>query len=357
MDNVGDIRMNLELARMKRAAVPMGTGWLLAECMEARGKQDLWTNQKPEVLAALREQAIVQSVESSNRIEGVTVDPERLRPVVLGGVRPRTRPEEELAGYRKALDWIFTRKAPVEATPRLVLHLHATAQGGLTGDAGKWKSRDNEIIEFDQGGNRRIRFVPVPAKAAPGAVEKLCRHYAEVREDGSIPGLLAIATFVVDFLCIHPFRDGNGRVSRLLTTALLQADGFAVGRYVSLERIVEESKEEYYRVLESSSRGWHEGKNDIEPWWNYFLGMLRKAYGEFGEMVKTAPARGGKTGMVRAAVLAQPAAFTLAELRQGLPSISTPMIKKVLGDMKREGLARSRGHGRSAVWEVRGKGK
>ena len=324
---------------------------MLAECMEARGKQDLWTSRKPEVLAALREQAIVQSVESSNRIEGVTVEAERLRPVVLHGMRPRTRPEEELAGYRRALQWIFTRKAPIEPSPRLVLHLHATAQGGQTGDAGKWKARDNEKIEFDKAGQRRTRFVPVKAKHAPGAVDALCRAYPGIRSDDGIPGLFAVASFVLDFLCIHPFRDGNGRISRLLTTALLQAEGFEVGRYVSLERIVEGSKEEYYGVLESCSRGWHEGRNEIVPWWNYFLGMLRKAYVEFGDTVEKAPQRGGKAGMVRSAVLSQTASFTLAELVHGLPSVSPPMIKNVLGKMKREGTLKTRGHGRSAVWE------
>lgn len=355
MDNMKDISFNLGLARMKGQAVPMGTSWLLAECMEARGKQDMWTNRKPETLAALREQAIVQSVESSNRIEGVTVEPERLRPVVLGGMRPRTRPEEELAGYRRALEWIFTRKVPIAPTPKVVLRLHATAQGGQTGDAGKWKTRDNEIIEFDRVGNRRVRFVPVKARLAPAAVGSLCRSYSEIRSDADIPGLLAVATFVMDFLCIHPFRDGNGRVSRLLTTALLQADGFEVGRYVSLERIIEDSKEEYYKALETCSRGWHEGKNEIIPWWNYFLGILRKAYKEFGEMVESAPQRGGKAEMVRAAVLAQAASFTLAELVHKLPSVSPPMIKNVLGRMRREGLLKIKGHGRSAVWEfIRG---
>ena len=140
--------------------VPLGTSWLLASCMEARGKQDLWIRQRPEVLAVLREQAIIQSAESSNRIEGVTVSPERLRPVVVGRSKPRDRPEEELVGYRRALDWIFSRKHPVSITPNIIRKLHALAQGGSSGDAGEWKKRDNEIIEFLSDGERKIRFIP-----------------------------------------------------------------------------------------------------------------------------------------------------------------------------------------------------
>jgi Fic family protein len=149
--------------------------------MEARGKQELWTRQKPEVLKALRDQAIVQSVESSNRIEGVTVDAKRLRPLVIGNARPQDRPEEEIAGYRKALDWVFTSKRPIAVTPATILKMHSLAQGGMIGDAGKWKTRDNEIVEIRPDGERVIRFVPTSARRTPGAVEALCHDYGESR--------------------------------------------------------------------------------------------------------------------------------------------------------------------------------
>src|SRR5271156_4601730 len=195
--------------------------------MEARGKQDLWIRQKPEVLEVLRQQAIIQSVESSNRIEGVTVAANRLRPLVIGRASPRDRSEEELAGYRAALDWIFSRKRRVAVTqavtpavtPDVIRRLHSLAQGGA-GDAGEWKKHDNEIIEIQPSGERGLRFVPVSAKQTPAAMDMLCRRYGAASDEVRVPRLLIVATFVLDFLCIHPFRDGNGPVSRLITSLL-----------------------------------------------------------------------------------------------------------------------------------------
>jgi Fic family protein len=330
----------------------MGTGWFLGACMEARGKQDLWVRQKPEVLAALREQAMIQSAESSNRIEGVTVPPNRLRPLVLGVARPRDRSEEELAGYRRALDWVFSRKGPVSITPQVIRRLHALAQGGHSGDAGEWKQRDNEIIEVLANGQRRIRFVPTPARDTPKVMEALCRRYQEVCNEERIPPLLIVATFVFDLLCVHPFRDGNGRVSRLATTLLLKAHGFEVVRYISLERLVEERKDEYYGILHACSQGWHDGKNEIVPWWNYFLGVLRSGYREFERQVESAGARPAKSELVRRGVLEQAGGFTLADLALQLPAVSPQLIKKVLAELKSEGRIRLTGRGRGASWEV-----
>ena len=308
--------------------------------------------QKPEVLEVLREQAIIQSVESSNRLEGVTIPAERLRPVVLGRARPQDRSEEELAGYRRALDWIFSRKRRVLITAAVMKRLHAFAQGGFSGDAGEWKKRNNEIIEILPGGERRVRFVPTSAEQTPRAVEELCRNYRRACEDELAPVLLIIATFVFDFLCIHPFRDGNGRVSRLVTTLLLQMHGFQVSRYVSLERLVEETKEEYYQVLARCSRGWHEGKNEIVPWWNYFLGTLRGAYRELVRQVESVQARPAKSELVRRTVLSQVEQFTLGDLSAQLPAASSQLIKKVLYELKKEGKVRLTGRGRGARWEV-----
>jgi len=236
--------LSLNPTALAEMSIPVGTGWLLGACMEARGRQDLWIRQKPEVLAVLREQAIIQSAESSNRIEGVTIAPDRLRPVVLGNATPRDRSEEELAGYRQALDWIFSRQRRVPVTPAVIQRLHALAQGGFSGDAGAWKQRDNEVIEILPSGERKVRFVPTPAKDTPKTVAALCLNYRDIGDEQRVPALLVVATFVLDLLCIHPFRDGNGRVSRLAATLLLQSHGFQVARYISLERLVEESKEQ-----------------------------------------------------------------------------------------------------------------
>jgi len=183
-------------------------------------------------------------------------------------------------------------------------------------------------------------------------VEMLCRRYRAASDAERIPPLLIVATFVLDFLCIHPFRDGNGRVSRLATSLLLEAQGFQVARYISLERLIEDSKAEYYRVLKLCSQGWHEGKNEIIPWWNYFLGTLRNAYKEFQHQIESAEARPAKSDLVRQTVLGQVEPFTLADMAAQLPAASSQLIKKVLAEMKKAGRTRLVGRGRGARWEV-----
>jgi Fic family protein len=183
-------------------------------------------------------------------------------------------------------------------------------------------------------------------------MDSLCRNYREASEDERLPPLLVIATFVFDFLCIHPFRDGNGRVSRLATTLLLQAHGFQVARYISLERLVEESKEDYYSVLAECSRGWPEGKNEITLWWNYFLGLLRQAYKELERQVESVEARPAKSDLVRQSVLGQVEQFTLGDLAAQLPAVSPQLIKKVFAEMKKQDRIRLVGRGRGARWEI-----
>ena len=307
---------------------------------------------KPEVLAALREQAIIQSAESSNRIEGVTVAPGRLKAVVLGAAKPRDRSEEELAGYRRALDWIFRLKGSPVITPDVIRKLHALAQGGHSGDAGQWKRQDNEIVELLPDGRRRIRFRPTPARETSKAIARLCDAYRTVSDEEHIPPLLTIATFVFDFLCVHPFRDGNGRVSRLVTTLLLKSHGFEVIRYVSLERLVEERKDEYYGVLETCSDGWHESRNGIVPWWNFFLAVLRSGYREVERQVDSSQSRPAKSELVRRVIMEQVGQFTLGDLALQFPTASPQLIKKVLAQLKSEGKVRLTGKGRGAMWEI-----
>ena len=334
-----------------QAALPVSTSWLLADCMEFRGKQDLWSRQRPEVLEALRQQAMIQSVESSNRIEGVTVAPDRLAPLALGKSRPRDRSEEELSGYRRALDWIYSRKSAVSIDARTIRHLHALSHAGA-GDAGEFKNRDNEIIEIRPDGRRRIRFQPTTAKETAAAVDDLCAAYHRLTSAQRVPPLLIVCTTAFDLLCIHPFRDGNGRMSRLLTTMLLLQHGFTVGRYVSLERLIEQSKEDYYHVLGECSAGWHEGHNPILPWWNYFLGVLRRAYLDFSRQVEHGAGQGAKTKLARRLILSQVGDFTLADLHGQLPGVSSQLLKKVLADMKSIGHISLSGRGRGAKWTV-----
>lgn len=343
--------LTLDPNRLRSLDLPVSTSWLLGDCMEARGKQDVWVKQKPEVIEALRELAIIQSAESSNRIEGVTISADRLRPVVLGRAKPRDRSEEELAGYRRALEWIYTRKRRVILAPSVIQHLHKLSHSAAA-DAGMLKARDNEIIEILPSGARRVRFRPTPAKQTSSTLRRLCADYERICDDEQLPSLLSVATFVFDLLCIHPFRDGNGRVSRLAATLLLQQHGFIVSRFVSLERLTEQRKEEYYDALARCSKGWHEGKNEIVPWWNFFLGVIRSAYKELVEQVESAESRPAKGDLVRRAVLAQPDAFTLADVAAQVPTASQQLIKKVLSGLKRSGKIKLMGHGRGAYWRV-----
>ena len=342
--------MALTLDRIRNIALPVGTGWLLADCLEAKALQKTWMRRHPYAIDALRDAALIQSVESSNRIEGVTVSADRLRPLVVDHARPRNRPEEEIAGYRRALDWIFTRARTSVVAPSLIRRLHKLAQHGAA-DAGRFKARDNEIIEFTPSG-RRVRFKPTSARQTPIAIRSLCRGYNALTNDPSAPPLLTVATFVFDFLCIHPFRDGNGRVSRLLTTLLMQQHGFAIGRYISLERLIEDRKEEYYDVLGRCSKNWHDGENEIVPWWNFFLGIIRSAHQSLAEQMESPAARPGKSGQIERAILAAQGSFTLANIAAQVPAASPQLIKKVLASLKRTGRVQLQGRGRGATWRV-----
>jgi Fic family protein len=232
----------------------------------------------------------------------------------------------------------------------VIQRLHGIAQAG-GGDAGQWKARDNEIIEVLPDGQRVVRFRPVPARETPAAIEQLCLGYRHATGQDLLPPLLAVANFIFDFLCIHPFRDGNGRVSRLLTLLLLYHHGFHVGRYVSPERLIEDSKESYYDALKRSSEGWHEGQHDPVPWWSYYLGILRSAYREFEERVGAVRApRGAKTETVRRAILAFPGEFAISDVERACPGVSRDMIRLVLRALQGEKRIVCLGRGRSARW-------
>ncbi|HET6201889.1 MAG TPA: Fic family protein [Planctomycetota bacterium] len=347
--------MSFRGERIRELALPTGPVWLLTEIAESKGRQDLYAKQAPQVLKALREMALVQSAESSNRIEGVTVDPSRLRPLVLGNARPRDRSEEEIQGYRQALQSIHAGAADLEITPDFLLLLHRTIQEG-SGDAGQWKRVENEIVELRRDAAPVLRFRPVSVVQIPSAVEELCLSRRRALDEGRVPPLVVVACFVLDFLCILPFRDGNGRVWRLLTLLDLYRHGYEVGRYVSLERLVEESREESYEALRRSSEGWHEGKHDLLPWINYFLSILRRAYREFevrAGQVKSP--RGAKRALVVAAVEAFPGTFRLADVERACPGVSRDMVRRVLRELRKAGRISCLARGRDAAWRKGGK--
>lgn len=319
---------------------------------EEKGKQGLFEGRYPEMMETLRRIAVVQSVESSNRIEGVTVAPGRLQAIVEDKTTPQNRSEAEVAGYRDVLNDIHTQGERLELTPDLILDFHKKIFERTGERGGFWKERDNAVIAVYPDGRREVRFNTVPAVDTPRCIAELCRLYHQVIADRALDPLIAVASFVFDFTCIHPFGDGNGRMSRLLTLLLLYQAGYRVGRYVSLERVIEDSKETYYEALHLSSQGWHEGAHDLEPWWSYFLGTLLAAYRELGDRVGTiTAARGAKTEMVLQAFERMPGNFTMQELARACPGVSQPTLKRVLKSLEAKGKVRCARPGRGAIWE------
>jgi Fic family protein len=342
--------MTFRNRRLRGHRLPMSTAWLLSDIAEAKGKQELFTHQSPQVLKALREAAIIQSTESSNRIEGVTVAPERLRPLVLGNTKPRDRSEQEVLGYRRALNEIHTRHEKLPVSADTLKKLHALCQSA-SGDAGDFKSIDNEVIELVPGAAPVVRFRCVKAKETPAAVDELCLLYRHALDQDNIPPLIATAALALDFLCIHPFRDGNGRVSRLLTLLALYQHGYEVGRYISLERLTEESKEDYYECLNRSSQKWHQGRHDLTPWMNFFLAIVRRGYSEFEQRAGQVRApRGAKTELVSAAIDAQTGPFRVSDIQHVCPGVSLDMIRRVLKDLRGKKVE-CLGRGQNAQWQ------
>jgi len=331
--------------------LPLSAVWLMNSIAEYKGKQELYAKQSPQVLKTLLETALIESAESSNRIEGVTVDKARLKPLVIGHSKPRDRSEEEVAGYRKALDLIHTKHKSLSITPETIKELHRLCRGE-SWDAGKWKEKDNDIIRKHSDGRVEVIFKPVSAAKTPDMMMQLCLLYEHSVSQLKYPDLYAVACLILDFLSIHPFRDGNGRVSRLLTLLALYQHGYTVGKFISLERIIEQSKETYYETLNKSSQKWHDAKHDVMPWLNYFLGTVLGAYKEFEERAEQIrPARGAKTALLMQAVDSQHGEFSISDIEKACPVVSRVMIKKVLLRMQKDKKIKCLGKGQSAKWK------
>lgn len=346
--------MTFRNQRLRQHTLPMSTAWLLNDIAEAKGKQELFARQSPQMLKALREAAIIQSAESSNRIEGVTVAPDRLRSLVLGNTKPRDRSEQEVQGYRLALNEIHTRHEKLPISTVTLKRLHALCQSA-SGDAGQFKRLDNEVIELVPGAAPVIRFRCVKAKKTPAALDELCLLYRHALDQDNIPPLIAIAGLVLDFLCIHPFRDGNGRVSRLLTLLALYQHDYEVGRYISLERLVEQSKEDYYEVLNRSSQRWHDGKHDFTPWINFFFAIIRRGYAEFEQRAGQVKApRGAKAELVFTAIRQESGDFRLTDIERACPGVGREWIRSLLTDLKAAGEVSCQGRGPAARWRYMG---
>ena len=338
--------------RLRDYRVPVSTVWLLNDIAEFKGKQEVLTRQTPRFLKTLRDTAIIRSAESSNRIEGVVVAPSRLEPIVLRNSRPQNRSEREVQGYRQALSEIHSRHADLAITPDTIRRLHALCQPA-SGDAGQFKRVDNDIVRLLPGEAPTVLFRCVTADETPGAVAELCLRYRQAFEDHGVPPLIAVVALVLDFLCIHPFRDGNGRVSRLLTLLALYHHGYDVGRYVSLERLIEESREDYYECLLQSSDRWHQGRHELTPWFNFILAIIRRAYAELEDVTGNATApRGAKAELVLAAIRAYQGEFRLKDLQRDCPSVGRDWIRTILANLKKSGDVACSGRGPAARWRL-----
>lgn len=319
---------------------------------EHQGKQKLYTEQSPQALSGLQKVAVIESTESSNRLEGVIITRERLKSLVTHKTTPKSRSEQEIAGYRDALALIHESAQHMPFTEGVIQQLHTILYRYMPQSGGRWKATNNDIIERYPDGTSRLRFHPVAAHLTPMAMTELSSRYATAVDRHLADPLVLIPLCMLDFLCIHPFPDGNGRTCRLLTLLLLYHFDYTVGRYISLERIFENTKESYYETLEASSQGWHEAKHNARPWLDYFWGALLRAYREFEERVGTIEyGKGSKGERVRAEVLSRTRPFSISELEEACPGVSRDMIRQVLRTMKTEGLLEPLGRGRSAQWK------
>ena len=317
---------------------------------EYKGKEELFSRQSPDTLEKLLESAIIQSAESSSRIEGVTAPYKRVEGIVRANATPRNRPEQEIAGYRDVLNLIHQAHENIPLSENVVLQFHSMLYRYTPVQAGIWKNIDNRIIEIDPEGIKTLRFKPVSSLATPSSMKQLVSLFNAYQEKESYDPLVMIPLFIFDFLCIHPFIDGNGRIARLLALLLLYQAGYRVGKYISLERIIEDSKESYYESLRKSSSKWHDGEHNIFPWLDYFYGTLIAAYKEFEARVGTFKGKGSKSEQIKAAVKRFIKPFSINDIEKVCPDVSRDMIRKILRELRDADVIESSSKGRGAVW-------
>ncbi len=326
----------------------------LTRINEYKGEQRLFIEAHKDELNELVEIAKVQSTESSNRIEGISTADDRLKNLVQAKTTPRNRDESEIAGYRDVLNTIHENYEYIPINANYLLQLHKDLYKFLGNiEGGTFKTADNIIRETDTDGNERVRFRPVPVWETAASVDELCKAFRDAKNE--VDPLLLIGMFILDFLCIHPFNDGNGRMSRLLTLLLLYQSGFIVGKYISIEKIMEDSKETYYEALQDSSMNWHENENDYKPFVNYMLGVVINAYKEFESRAELLTDPGlSKADRIREIIKNHIGTITKSELMEMNPDISDTTIQRTLADLLKSREIKKIGGGRYTkyVWQV-----
>ena len=321
---------------------------LVAAIYKEAGKQELYLKQRPEELEKLVEIAKIQSTEASNSIEGIVTTSTRIRQLVEEKTAPRNRDEQEIAGYRDALNIIHENFDAIPITKNYILQLHKVMYSHMNNPmAGKTKNVQNYISATYPDGRTEVLFTPLAPFETEEALDKICEQYNTVIGNFELEPLIAIPTFIHDFLCIHPFNDGNGRMSRLLTTLLLYRSGFYVGKYISLESKIAKNKDLYYDALGSSQNGWHGGNEDSTPFIKYILGTILAAYKDFEDRFSIVEQKLPAIEMVRKASQNKIGRFTKQDIRELCPSLSISSVEGALrkmiesGELKREGTGKS----------------
>ncbi len=328
---------------------------LLSSIHEQKGQQTLFVETKPDILNSLLNVAKIQSTESSNRIEGIYTTDKRVIELVQQNAKPLNRNESEIAGYRDVLAIVHENYDYLPPRPNIILQLHRDLyQYASFSAGGTLKSTDNIIEERDAEGKSRIRFQPVSAFETPMMLENICNAYINEIEHAQVDPLLLIPVYILDFLCIHPFSDGNGRISRLLTLLLLYRAGYIVGKYISIEMLIEKTKESYYEILEISSQGWHESKNDYRPFVKYYLGIILNAYREFASRVDILSTKKvTKSERVKAIIESHLGKISKKEIALRCPDISETTIERTLGELLKAGEIVKIGAGRGTAYVMR----
>ena len=321
---------------------------LIAAIYKEAGKQEMYLKQKPQELEKLVEIAKIQSTEASNAIEGIVTTNTRIRQLMEEKTTPRNRDEKEIAGYRDVLGIIHESFDAIPITQNYILQLHKILFSHLGNPAaGKTKTVQNYISASFPDGHTETLFIPLAPYETPEALDRICDEYNRVIGNAELEPLIAIPVFIHDFLCIHPFNDGNGRMSRLLTTLLLYRSGFYVGKYISLEAKIAKHKDLYYDALSASQNGWHEGSNDPVPFIKYLLGTILAAYRDFEDRFALVEIKRSALDMVRLATQYKIGRFTKQDIRELCPSISISSIEGALrkmvdnGEIKREGSGKN----------------
>ena len=324
---------------------------LLTKIHEHKGKQELFLEQKPTVLDKLVEIAKVQSVEDSNKIEGIITTTTRIKELMAQKTTPRNRDEEEILGYRDVLNTIHESYEYIPINSNYILQLHRELyKYSEKGIGGRYKNTQNSIVEQDQNGNVIEIFKPLPPYETPKAIEDICRELNRALDKNEVDSLLLIPIFIHDFLCIHPFNDGNGRMSRLLTTLLLYRQGYVIGKYISLESKIEQNKEGYYLSLRKSGLNWHEGQEDVTPFIKYILRTILAAYIDFEERVDYVDEKLPSIELVRKAVNKKLGKFTKSDIMELVPSIGKATVENMLKKLVEEGYINRYGKGRTTYY-------